>query len=147
MNADKAKKEAQENYKLVTEIYEEVLTSAAEISRQTSVPARTVSRYIELWKKRIPVEEIKTKGRPLKITPANRSFICSEIARTSFLSANDLRQRLLVKKGIEVINVINIRYRIKLCEITSELPATPTPHQEQFLSSRLHKKQIASNGA
>lgn len=62
MQLDKAKKEAEDNYKLVTEKYEAGETCAAEIARQTNIPPRTVSRLIGQWKARTPVNEIKTKG-------------------------------------------------------------------------------------
>ena len=91
MKSEQAKKEAEWRYKLVTEIYETGVTSAAEIARQTSIPPRTVSRLIRLWEARTPVEEIKGKGRPPKITAQNRSFIGSEISRTPFVSSKDLQ--------------------------------------------------------
>jgi transposase len=102
MKSGIAKKEAQESYKKVTEIYENGETSAAAIARQTSIPPRTVSRFIKLWKAQTPVNEIKVRGRPPKITNENRSFIGSEIARNQSLSSKDLQICLLVKKGVEV---------------------------------------------
>jgi hypothetical protein len=102
LKSKQAKNDVQESYKLVTEIYENGETSAAAIARQTFIPPRTVSRFIELWKSRTPVNEIKGRGRPPKITPQNRSFIGSEIARNPSLSSKDLQRRLSTMKDVEV---------------------------------------------
>ena len=104
MKSKSAKEVALENYKLVTEKFESGTTSAAEISRQTSIPPRTVSRFIELWKDRTPVDQINAKGRPPKITPAHHSYICIEIAKSPSLSSRDLQTRLSEKKGVQVVD-------------------------------------------
>ena len=102
MKSEQAKKEAEARYKFVTEIYESGITSAAEIARKTSIPPRTVSRLISLWNAGASIEEVKQKGRPLKITPQNRSFIGSEIARNPFISSKELKVRLSEKKEVQV---------------------------------------------
>src|SRR5438445_13790882 len=88
------KEVAQENYKYITEIYESGATSAAEISRRTAIPPRTVSRFISQWKAHTPVDEIKGEDRPPKIEPADRSYIGSELAKSPCLSSRDLQIRL-----------------------------------------------------
>jgi hypothetical protein len=102
MRGKSAKEVAQERYKYITEIYESGITSAAEIFRKTSIPPQTVSRYIAQWKVRTPVDEIKSKGRPPKIRPTDRSYIGSEIANSPFLSSRDLQTRLSEKRGLQV---------------------------------------------
>ena len=102
MPSDKPKKEAEENYKLVTEKYDAGETCAAEIARQTGIPPRTVSRYIEKWKDRTPIDEIRTIGSQTKITPQLHSFIGSEIEKDPFITAKGLQERLAEKKGVEV---------------------------------------------
>ena len=107
MKSEKFIEVGKKNYKLVTEIYEGGIKCAAEISRKTSIPARSVSRLIALWKSGTPVEEIKSVGRPAKITPKNKSYMCSEISKTPHLSSRDLQRKLSEKKSVEVSNVFN----------------------------------------
>ena len=102
MRERSAKEVAQERYMYITEIYDTGVTSAAEISRITSIPRRTVSRLINLWKARTPVEEIRPIGNPQKITPEIRSFMASEIAKSPSLSSRDIQKRLMASKGIEI---------------------------------------------
>jgi len=102
MRSEDIKKEAESRYKLITEIYESVVTCVSEIARKTSISRRTVSRYIRLWKSSVPVEDVKANVRPPKITPKNRSFIASEIAKKPFISGKELQLRLLEQKNVKV---------------------------------------------
>jgi hypothetical protein len=111
MRVKSAKEVAQERYMYITEIYETGVTSAAEISRRTSIPRRTVSRFINLWKARTPIEEIRPIGNPQKITPEIRSFMASEIAKSPHLSSRDIQKRLMAAKGIEVYQYLIVGFR------------------------------------
>lgn len=106
MRSDNDKKDVEARYKLVTEIYEAGTTCAAEIARRISISPRTVLRYINLWKARTPVENIKPRGRPPKVSPKNRSFIRSEIAKNPFITASGLQMRLLEQKNVQVIYIL-----------------------------------------
>jgi transposase len=103
MRSEDIKKEAEARYKLVTETYENGITCIAEIARKTSISRRSVSRYIRLWKARVPVEDVKPNVRPPKITAKNRSFIASEIAKQPFITAKELQLRLLEKRDVQVV--------------------------------------------
>ena len=106
MRYEDIKKEAESRYKLITEIYESGVTCVAEIARKTSVSRRTVSRYILMWKALVPVEEVKANVRPPKITSDNRSFIASEIAKKTFITAKNLQLRLLVNGRLDSIYTV-----------------------------------------
>jgi hypothetical protein len=103
MRSDDIKKEAEARYKLITEIYESGVTCVAEIARKTSISPTSVFRYIRLWKARVPVEEVKPNVRPPKITPKNRSFIGSEIAKNAFITSRELQLRLLEQSDVQVV--------------------------------------------
>jgi hypothetical protein len=109
MASEESKEKSQTRYKQVTKICETGETSAAKIARLTSIPPRTVSRLIHSWKAHTPVEEIRKRGRPSKITPQNKSFLGSEIAKNPFISSKNLQMRLFEKKGVQVYCFINIR--------------------------------------
>jgi hypothetical protein len=110
MRSEDNNKVAEARYKVITEIYESGVTCVAEIARKTSISPTSVSRYIRLWKASVPIEEIKPKGRPPKITSTNRSFIGSEIAKNPYISSRDLQLRLLEQKDVQVLSHLTPGY-------------------------------------
>jgi transposase len=64
------------------------------ISAELEITARTVQNYLSKWRKGEAVEEVKTVGRPSKLTAAVRGSIVAQLEKDGFSTSKDITRAI-----------------------------------------------------
>ena len=97
-----SKMTAKDTYLLVAESWENGNRSIRSISEDTGIPPTTVSRYLDKYKKGVPVEEIKEQGRPTKVESQTKACLTSLIAADPFITSKQLSAELEDRMSVQV---------------------------------------------
>jgi transposase len=82
--------ELQFRYQRIVELHASGTKTQKEIAVELQLSVRTVERYIAKWKQGLPVEDIKSEGRPTQLTDSVRRSITTQLQRDEFSTSKDI---------------------------------------------------------
>jgi len=85
-------------YTQIVELREDKGLSYAKIASELGCSKSTVSKYLKMWKVKIPVAEVKPSGRPKKVTDGVKRQIRTIITKNQCISSSGISEKLK-KKG------------------------------------------------
>lgn len=81
---------AQLRYQKIVELHSEGGKTQPEIASELGVSLATVERYLSKWRRGLPVEEVRSVGRPTQLTDSVRRSIIAQIQRDEFSTSRDI---------------------------------------------------------
>lgn len=81
-------------YQKIVELYSNGEKTQKEIASELEISVASVERYLSMFRRGIPVEEVKTNGRPWKLTDAVRRCIVAELQKDEFSTSRDISRAI-----------------------------------------------------
>jgi transposase len=112
-------------YVRIVTLREENNLSYAKIANELGVSKSTVHKYLKLWKKHIPVSEVKQAGSPRKMTDGVKRQIRVIVNRNQSISSKGIKNKL--SKGSPKANPVEVgsstvRRALKEMSYANDLP-------------------------
>ena len=89
-------------YTKIVEAFEAGVIDRNELAKRFEISERTVRRYLDKWKRHVPVEEIRGPGQPRALAPRDRSALARLVSETPLASSKELASKIETKTGITV---------------------------------------------
>jgi predicted transcriptional regulator len=96
---DKEMKRVQDLYMQIVELYENGLRDQLELAKKLGVSQSTVSRYLSKWKRNIPVEDVRGRGKPLTFSPIERTVLGRIVTDNQLMSSSEITHKMLEVTG------------------------------------------------
>lgn len=93
---------SKDTYVRVAESYENGNISVRAISRDTGIPRTTVARYLDKYKKAVPVTEVQIQGRQSKISDEDMKCITGLLSENQLLTSKQLSEELARRRNVKV---------------------------------------------
>jgi transposase len=138
------KKTAKEVYVRVAESYDNGHRSTREIAEDTGIPQRTVARYLDKYRRGIPVIEVQNRGRPSLLSQEDIACLISLLSENQFLTSKQLCAELNSRRGVEV-TPMTIRNHLHRLEYRNGLPRNVPVLTEAAKEKRL-RFAVANEG-
>jgi transposase len=89
-------------YQKIVELHAEGTRTQTEIANELEISTRTVERYLSMWRRGVPVEEVKKEGRPSLLTDIVRRSIVGQVQRNEFATSKDIAQAIQADISVTV---------------------------------------------
>lgn len=121
-------------YGQIVEIHTNEHVSGHTVATRLNISKSTVYNYLTMWKKQIPVEEIKPQGRPPKISSSQRSILGRFVSRQEVPTSKSLARSISSAQG-RSISPRTVRRHLDLMGYKNSVPR-PIP-----LLTPIHKQR------
>jgi transposase len=115
--------EKQLQYQRIVEIHLEGTKTQEEIASDVGVSISTVERYLSKWRRGVPVEEIKSVGRPSQLTDSVRRDIVAVLQSDEFSTSRDITRALSSRETPTVCDR-TVRGYLTTLQYQNSLPRT-----------------------
>ena len=85
---------SQLRYQKIVELHIEETNTQVEIAGELEISVRTVERYLSLWRRSVPVGDVRDVGRPTKLTDSVRGKIVAQLEKDEFSSSKEITEVL-----------------------------------------------------
>lgn len=97
-----SKLNAKETYMLVAEAWHNGNRSTRAISKDTGIPRTTVCRYLDKYRRGVPVEEVNEQGRPSKVDSQTKACLVSLLVSDPYFTSKQLSAQLEERLNVQV---------------------------------------------
>ena len=111
----------QQLYQKIVELTEERDNSRKEISSQLGISIRTIKNYLSMFRKDVPVEEVRERGRPSKLSDTIRGKITSKLQQDPFSTSKDITRAINENETTQVTER-TVRNYLKVLDYQNSLP-------------------------
>ena len=101
-------------YQKIVELRTNDNIKQTEIASQLGISISNVEHYLSMWKRQIPVEEVRDRGRPTKLTPSVRGIIASKLDKDPFSTSKVIAQSISAADSTNVTDRTVINYLARL---------------------------------
>jgi transposase len=108
-------------YQKIVELHAEGTRTQAEIADELKISIRTVERYLSMWRRGVPVEEVKKEGRPSLLTDTVRRGIVAQMHRDEFSTSKDIA-RAIEADGSATVTDRTVRNYLSELSYLNSLP-------------------------
>ena len=108
-------------YQQVVELYTLGDKTQQEIATVLEISLATVKRYLSMWRRNVPVEEVRSVGRPTRLTDSVRGSIVAQLQRDEFSTSGDIA-RSINETEPGSISGRSVRPYLGRLEYTNSLP-------------------------
>jgi transposase len=110
-------------YQQIVQLHEEDHKTQREIALTLGVSVATVERHLSKWRGRVPVEDVKSVGRPSQLTDTVRRVIAAQLDQDEYSTSRDITRALGVEESSPVTDRTVRRYMTQL-SYQNSLPRT-----------------------
>ena len=123
-------------YQKIVELQAEGTRTQAEIADELEISCRTVERYLSMWRRGVPVEDVKKEGRPSLLTDNVRRSIVAQMQRDEFSTSKDIAHAIEADRSATVTDRTVRNYLSELSYLNS------LPREIPFITDVQKEKRV-----